>query len=67
MSRLVMMFGLVLGIFVFLTVAMTQWSLMSFANMDAVEYLWGVFVKIKSISDDFSGHFRFGLVGLSTI
>lgn len=53
MSCLVMMCGLVLGIFVFLNVAMTQWSLMSFTNMEAVEYLCGMFVKIESIRDHF--------------
>lgn len=56
--------GLVLGIFVFLVVAMTQWSLMSFANTEADEYFEEALVKIRAIKNAFSG---LGLVRLFTI
>lgn len=46
------MYGLVLVVFLFLTVATAQWSLTSFANIDAVENLCGEFVKIRSIKEN---------------
>ena len=52
-----------LGTFVFLTTATTQRSLQSLQKKPTDEYLWGTFVKIKSIQEDLSGLLRLGRVG----
>lgn len=57
--------GLVLGSLAFLTTAMAQWSLKSFAKTPTSVYLWGAFVIIRSRSDDLEGYLMLGLVGLS--
>lgn len=56
--------GLVLRAFVFLTF-FSQWSIKLLAKVPAIEYLYRVLVKKKSISEDLSGNFRLGCVGLS--
>ena len=63
MSRFSMKQGLDLGILALLTAAITQGSLILFANTPVLAYLWGTFVNTKSIRVDLSGCFGFGRVG----
>lgn len=63
-SRLKTIFGLDFGSLACLTVASTQWSLISFAKISMSKYLWGELIRNKSRREDFSRHLRFGWVGL---